>query len=123
MPSEQPTAEEVAAALSQMFSEHQGCTWIQVGDCVCCGDHFGVRLYQGELPEDRKDRGGRSAAPVKGENAAVPHASVPYCPTCLSGVLVHRNYTPETCEPPDAGVLCADPWHLPEWHDALGRSL
>jgi hypothetical protein len=55
---------EVAAALSRMFSEHQGCMWVEVDGCVYCGDHFGVRLYQGELPEDRKYRGGRSAAPA-----------------------------------------------------------
>jgi hypothetical protein len=50
----EPTAEQVAVALGAMFSDHQDCKWEQVGPCVYCAEHFGVRLYQGDLPESRR---------------------------------------------------------------------
>jgi len=32
---------------------HETCVWEQIGPCVYCADHR-ERLYQGELPADRK---------------------------------------------------------------------
>ena len=40
-------------ALSKLLTDHEGCTWEQVGPCVYCADHS-YRLYQGSLPEDRR---------------------------------------------------------------------
>lgn len=43
------SGDDVTATLS----EHEGCTWEQVGLCVYCKDH-GSRLYQGDLPASRR---------------------------------------------------------------------
>ena len=48
-------AEELSAAiraLDEIFRQHDKCEWGQVGPCVYCKSH-GVRLYQGQLPDDR----------------------------------------------------------------------
>ena len=39
--------------LNDLLAEHADHPWSQVGPCVYCDD-CGTRLYQGELPEDRR---------------------------------------------------------------------
>lgn len=50
-PADEPRGNRVT--FTTPTSEHETCTWKQVGLCVWCDDH-GIRLYQGDLPEARR---------------------------------------------------------------------
>ena len=47
------TVADIYQSFTVLLYEHADCKWSQVGRCVYCDDH-GVRLYQGDMPKEKR---------------------------------------------------------------------